>query len=61
MKNIPLVVGNRVTYKDKYNENKIKTIIVLDEDYIEYLENTELCEVTKVEACNWEEIEIVEE
>lgn len=56
-----LVVGNKVTYKDKYNENKIKTIIVLDEDYIEYLENTELCEVIKVEACNWETIEFVEE
>ena len=60
MKNIPLVVGNRVTYKDKYNENKIKTIIVLDKDYIEYLENTKLCEVIKVEACNWETIEFVE-
>ena len=57
MKNRPLTVGNRVTYKDKYNENKIKTIIVLNEDCIEYLENTELCEVIKVEACNWEEIE----
>lgn len=55
MKNIPLVVGNRVTYKFCGCEN---TILITDSDEIKMLKDLE---IIKVEACLWEEIEFVEE
>ena len=55
MKNIPLVVGNRVTYKIK---GDTKTILITDDDDIEMLKDLE---IKKVEACNWETIEFEEE
>ena len=55
MKNIPLVVGNRATYKIN---GKTKTILITDDDDIEMLKDLE---ILKVEACNWETIEFVEE
>lgn len=55
MKNIPLVVGNRVTY---IVNGVQKTILITDSDDIEMLKDLE---IKKVEACNWETIEFVEE
>lgn len=63
MKNIPLVVGNRVTYKD-YETNKIKTIIIGNDEWINVLlaeEKRKDIKILKVEACLWETIEFVEE
>lgn len=56
-----LVVGNKVTYEDKLDNNKVKIIIAINDDYIKYLEDKTKCKIKKVEACNWEEIEFVEE
>lgn len=56
-----LVVGNRVTYKNKNSKlNKIYTKIIINNCDIEEFENTENYEILKVEACNWEEIEFEE-
>lgn len=55
MKDIPLVVGNRVTYKIN---GKTKTILITDSDDIEMLKDLE---ISSVEACLWEKIEFVEE
>lgn len=52
MKN--LVVGNKVTYRIN---GYVKTILITDNDDIEMLKDLE---ILKVEACNWEEIEIEE-
>ena len=54
MNNIPLVVGNRVTYKIN---DCIKTIIVTDQDDIEMLKSLE---ILNVEACLWEKVEYEE-
>ena len=55
MKNIPLVVGNKVTYKIN---GYTKTILITDSDDIEMLKDLEILDV---QACNWETIEFVEE
>lgn len=55
MKNRPLTVGNRVTYKVNGVE---KTILITDSDDIEMLKDLEILDV---QACNWETIEFVEE
>lgn len=59
MKNLPLVVGNRVTYKNKITD-EIETSLVVDKEYIKYLENKDLCEILNVEACLWEKIDFEE-
>ena len=55
MKNIPLAVGNRVTYKVNGVQ---KTILITESDDIEMLKDLEILDV---QACNWETIEFVEE
>ena len=55
MKNIPLVVGNRVTYKIN---GYTKTILITDNDDIEMLKDLE---IINVEACLWEKIDFEEE
>lgn len=63
MKNIPLVVGNRVTYKYK-KDGEYYTEIITDMQKIKEFETniaTGIYEILKIEACNWEEIEFVEE
>lgn len=56
-----IVVGNRITYK---YEDKIYQEIMVSNNDIEMFKN--YCskfnyKILKVEACNWEEIEFVEE
>lgn len=55
MKNIPLTVGNRVTYIVNGVE---KIILITDSDDIEMLKDLE---ILNVEALPWEKIEFVEE
>lgn len=54
MKNIPLVVGNRVTYKIN---GYTKTILITDNDDIEMLKDLD---IINVEACLWEKIDFEE-
>ncbi len=56
MKNVPLVVGNRVTYKLK--SGCIKTIIITDSEDIEMIKDLE---ILNVEACLWEKIDFEED
>ena len=50
---LSLVIGNRVTYIDKYDNNKVKVCIIVDENYIQYFENTDLVDILSIEATNW--------
>ena len=54
---LSLVIGNRVTYIDKYDNNKVKVCIIVDENYIQYFENTDLVDILSIEATNWETVE----
>ena len=56
MKNIPLVVGNRVTFKLK-RTGSIHTVIIQDELTLKKISDKEKYEILKVEAPMWEEIE----
>lgn len=57
-----LVVGNRVTYKDLSGKVKMQ---IIDNEGTKYALNEMVkkghWQVLKVEACNWETIEFVEE
>lgn len=58
-----LVVGNRITYKYKGKEEYITELITNKQDILLLESDIEkgLIEDIKVEACNWEAIEFVEE
>lgn len=58
-----LVVGNRITYKYKGKEEYITELITNKQDILLLESDIEkgLIEDIKVEACNWEVIEFVEE
>ena len=55
-----LVVGNRVIY-EFLPTNTIHTVMIGDEGTLRKLSDKSLYKIKKVEACNWEVIEFVEE